>query len=379
MANNHIHIHKSLLPVSWLYGIVVSVRNRLFDLGILKSRRFDLPVISIGNLAVGGTGKTPHVEYLIRLLKEDYGIAVLSRGYKRRTHGFVIATLTSTASDIGDEPMQVKSKFPSVTVAVDEDRCDGIEKLTSGQNARQVEVVLLDDAFQHRYVKPGLSILLIEYDRLEGDKMLPAGRLREPMSGIQRADVVVVTKCPETLTTDDMEAAGASLHLRSSQKLFFSTTEYQELEPLFCGDNLSLDSLSAESHVLLLTGIANPTPLLREIQRRTRQVTHLSFGDHHTFSSSDISAINTAYAALPPSAIVITTEKDAMRLSQQSGLSQEVRHHAYQLPIKVRFLHEAETFDQIIKDYVRETTKDRHPAQRADGRADEGKIHRTST
>ncbi len=182
MANNHIHIHKSLLPVSWLYGIVVSVRNRLFDLGILKSRRFDLPVISIGNLAVGGTGKTPHVEYLIRLLKEDYGIAVLSRGYKRRTHGFVIATLTSTASDIGDEPMQVKSKFPSVTVAVDEDRCDGIEKLTSGQNARQVEVVLLDDAFQHRYVKPGLSILLIEYDRLEGDKMLPAGRLREPMS-----------------------------------------------------------------------------------------------------------------------------------------------------------------------------------------------------
>ena len=363
-----ITIHRSLLPVSWLYGMVVGVRNHLFDWGILKSRSFDLPVISIGNLAVGGTGKTPHVEYLLRLLKDDYGIAVLSRGYKRRTRGFKLATASSTASDIGDEPLQVKSKFPSVTVAVDEDRCDGIERLISGSYVRGVEVILLDDAYQHRYVKPGLSLVLVEYDRLSGDKMLPAGRLREPMSGMRRADIVVVTKCPDNLGVEDMQEASRLLPLSPGQTLYFSRTTYQSLEPLFCGDDLPLNDIGPDCHVLLLTGIANPIPLLREIQRYTPHVKHLSYGDHHHFTDADLAEINAAYATLPHPAIVITTEKDAARLSRINGLCTQVRHNLYQLPIKVCFLDHGEEFDQAIRSYVENNAPKRRATKKIEKR-----------
>ena len=344
--------HKWLLPVSWLYGLGVGARNLLFDRGVLHSRSYDLPVISVGNLAVGGTGKTPHVEYLIRLLNGQYRIAVLSRGYKRRTHGYVLADDNSTATDIGDEPMQIKSKFGDITVAVDANRCEGLERLMTDPATADTQVVLLDDAFQHRYVKPGLSILLIEFERLVGDCLLPAGRLREPMASRQRADIIVVTKCPEGLSDADFLLAERQLEPKAHQRLYFSAMVYQQLEPVFGGENRQLNDLSPDSPVLLVTGIANPRPLCKELCRHTNVVRHLTYADHHAFSTADISAINEMYALLP-GAMVVTTEKDATRLSAATGLSDEVRRNLFQLPIHVGFLNGGgDDFDHQIMEYI---------------------------
>ena len=195
-----IKINEWLTPLSWLYGMAVRLRNWLFDVGIKRSKTFSLPVISVGNITVGGSGKTPHVEYLIRLLHDKMKIAVLSRGYKRKSSGYVLATEETTMPEIGDEPFQMHQKFPDIYVAVDAKRVRGIERLQSDEETKDVDVVLLDDAFQHRYVKPGINILLVDYHRLIiYDKMLPAGRLREPLSGKNRADIVIVTKCPKDL------------------------------------------------------------------------------------------------------------------------------------------------------------------------------------
>ena len=195
-----IKIRESLLPISWLYGIGVSIRNFLFNIGILKSRSFDIPIISVGNITVGGTGKTPHVEYLIRLLKDNFNIAVLSRGYKRKSKEFILADDDTEMSMIGDEPYQMKQKFPNITVAVDKDRCHGIEQICGNNSTKNTDVILLDDAYQHRYVKAGINILLVDYHRmLSSDKLLPAGRLRESEDGKSRADMVIITKCPSDL------------------------------------------------------------------------------------------------------------------------------------------------------------------------------------
>ena len=345
--------HRWLLPVSWLYRLGVETRNLLFDRGVLHSRSFDLPVVSVGNLAVGGTGKTPHVEYLIRLLGDHCRVAVLSRGYKRRTHGFVLAGDGSTADDIGDEPMQIKSKFGDIHVAVDANRCEGIERLIADPATADTDVVLLDDAFQHRYVKPGLSILLIEHERVGGDCLLPAGRLREPMSSLRRADIVVVTKCPGDMTPEEAAAIRRRLRHLQGQPLFFTTMAYGELTLVFGGERQVPCTLTPDSHVLLITGIANPAPLLKETERHTRHVTHLAYGDHHAFTVADIRAINEAFAALPPQALAITTEKDAARLSAVDGLSDKVRDSLCQWPIRVSFLHGgADAFDQLVNDYV---------------------------
>jgi tetraacyldisaccharide 4'-kinase len=340
--------YKWLLPAGWIYGFVVSVRNRLYDFGIMKSRSFPIPVISVGNVAVGGTGKTPHVEYILELLRTSHYPAVLSRGYKRRSKGFVLASKSSTAADIGDEPLQIKTKFPDVLVAVDADRCHGIDLLMVHRTSRHTDVIVLDDAFQHRRVRPGLNIVLVEYGRTRGDHMLPAGRLREPMSGLDRADMVVVTKCPPTLTQADIEATAAHIRLRRGQPLYFSTMEYQQLEPLFCGDERTLESIS-QYHVLLVTGIAQPTPLLNELKRHTPHVKHLSFGDHHEFSAGDIRRICADFEALPQPRMVVTTEKDAARLTHTAGLTQEVRQNLFLLPIRVRILNNARhAFDNDI-------------------------------
>ena len=195
-----IKINEWLLPLSWLYGIGVRVRNWLFDCGVLKSRSFDIPVIAVGNITVGGSGKTPHVEYLVDLLRHSFKTAVLSRGYKRESNGYVVAKKKTTMPEIGDEPFQIHSKYKDIYVAVDSNRCRGIDHLTHDASTRDVEVVLLDDAFQHRYVKPGINILLVDYHRLIiYDRLLPAGRLREPRKGTARADIVIITKCPTDL------------------------------------------------------------------------------------------------------------------------------------------------------------------------------------
>ena len=364
-----ISIDKKLLPLSWLYGIGVGFRNLLFEMGILKSRSYKTPVISVGNITVGGTGKTPHVEYLIRLLKDKAKVAVLSRGYKRKTSGFVLAGEDATARTIGDEPYQMKTKFTDITVAVDKKRTRGIENLTNGDYVKDIDVILLDDAFQHRYVKPGINILLVDYHRLViYDTLLPAGRLREPVKSKDRADIVIVTKCPKDLKPMEFRVITKAMNLYPYQKLFFSTHTFESLRPVF-GDRQSEKPLStlADRHVLLLTGIASPEQMLTDLKAYTQAVTPLAFGDHHNFRKKDVERINEAFSALPSPKLIVTTEKDETRLTQVDGLSDEVKQSLYALPIKVQILlDQEETFNQTIISYVRKNSRNSILAQGKD-------------
>lgn len=361
MEGDHIKNRNWLLPLSWLYGFGVWVRNMLFDLGLKKSKSYDLPVINVGNITVGGTGKTPHTEYLIKLLKSNYNVAVLSRGYKRKSHGFVLADEQTTMRQIGDEPYQMKQKFPEIRVAVDKKRCHGIEQLTKPAITPPVDVVILDDAYQHRYVTPGVNILLMDYHRLVYfDKLLPAGRLREPKSGMKRADIVIVTKCPLYITPMDKRGIERSLDLENWQNIFFSTFKYGSLYPLF--DNHSPQKVvqieelkSYKDGVLLVSGIASPKQLEYDLQKITT-FESCRFADHHQFSKKDIKMIESKYKG----GIIITTEKDASRLKDIgcNAFSDEVAKAIYVLPIEVEFMADtAEQFDSIIKSYVKKNSR----------------------
>ena len=358
VEGDFIKINEWLLPLSWLYGLGVKFRNMLFEIGILHSESFDVPVISVGNITVGGTGKTPHVEYLIELLKDKTKVAVLSRGYKRRTRGFVIADDNATAKTIGDEPLQMKRKYgDDITVAVDRKRCHGIRQLISDEDG--IDVILLDDAFQHRYVKPGVNILLVDYHRLIiYDKLLPAGRLREPLSGKNRADIVIVTKCPHDLKPMEFRVITKAMNLYPFQRLFFTCLEYRNITPVFGSGEQSLDSIGKDCHILLLTGIASPQQMIEDLSPRCPHITPLTFGDHHTFTSSDVARINNEFAALPHPKMIITTEKDATRLIAVEGLSEEVRGAMFALPVKIRFmLGQEESFNEKIIGYVRKNSR----------------------
>ena len=368
-----ISINKKLLPLSWLYGWGVGFRNLLFEMGILKSRPYSTPVISVGNITVGGTGKTPHVEYLIRLLKDRAKVAVLSRGYKRKTSGFVLAGDDATVRTIGDEPYQMKTKFPDITVAVDKKRTRGIEKLTSGDYVKDIDVILLDDAFQHRYVKPGINILLVDYHRLIiYDKLLPAGRLREPVVSKNRADIVIVTKCPKDLRPMEFRVITKAMSLYPYQQLFFSTHEFETLRPVFpTAPNAEITQTLSESladkNVLLLTGIASPEQMLIDLKNYAKEVTPLAFSDHHDFKKKDVDRINEAFNALPSPKLIVTTEKDETRLKQVEGLSDEVKSLLYVLPIKIEILLDQEnTFNQSIINYVRKNSRNSILAQKPD-------------
>lgn len=249
MEGDFIKINEWLLPLSWLYGIGVGIRNSLFDLGILKSRSFDVPVISVGNITVGGSGKTPHVEYLIELLRKHAKVAVLSRGYKRKSKGYVLSAPDTIMQDIGDEPYQMHKKYNDIYVAVDKDRCHGIERLTTDDETKDTDVILLDDAYQHRYVKPGINILLVDYHRLIiYDKLLPAGRLREPKEGKTRADIVIVTKCPKDLKPMSFRVLSRALNLFPYQQLYFTRLDYSDMRLLFGTKTLSLSDITPQEH-----------------------------------------------------------------------------------------------------------------------------------
>lgn len=349
-----------MLPLSWIYGTITAVRNRLFDWGVLKSESFPIPVIGVGNITVGGTGKTPHVEYLIRqLLAKNYKVAVLSRGYKRKSKGYVLATTESQMQDIGDEPWQVKQKFPEVYVAVDSNRRRGITRLMNDAETKDVEVILLDDAYQHRYVKPGMNILLIDYHRMiTDDAILPAGRLRESARGRERAQEVIVTKCPAVMTPMDYRVVQQSLGLRPYQGLYFSTFKYGDLQGLFNGKTRPLSSIEAEEHILLLTGIASPEQMMIDMRRYTRHITPLSFPDHHFFTEQNAQQIEDALKQLSPPRFIITTEKDASRLRQCPGLSEIVKQSLYVLPIEVEIMrNEQYKFNEKIIGYVRKDSR----------------------
>jgi tetraacyldisaccharide 4'-kinase len=362
MVGDFIKINEWLTPLSWMYGLGVNARNQLFELGILKSRSFKTPVISVGNITVGGAGKTPHVEYLIELLRSSCKVAVLSRGYKRKTRGFLLADEHTQVRDIGDEPFQMKTKFPDIQVAVDANRCHGIDMLTNNNgeesNVPTPDVILLDDAFQHRYVKPGVNILLVDYHRLIiYDKLLPAGRLREPQEGKGRADIVIITKCPAELKPIDYRVIKNAMGLFPYQALFFTTIDYGNLQPLFGNGEKEKESMK-DQNVLLLTGIASPKLMEEDLTAMGARITPLSYPDHHRFSKKDFRRINEAFDAMPSPKMIVTTEKDAVRLQHAEGLSDEVRQHIYQLPIRVKFmLEQAEEFNKKITGYVRKNSR----------------------
>ncbi|MBR4297117.1 MAG: tetraacyldisaccharide 4'-kinase [Bacteroidaceae bacterium] len=338
-----------------MYHLITSLRNFLFDKGWgLKQQSFDVPLISVGNLAVGGTGKTPHTEYLVKLLQQaNKEVAVLSRGYGRVTKGFRLASDSATASEIGDEPLQIKQKFPTCTVAVCEKRVVGMEHLIEerqkvGKTSRDW-VVVLDDAFQHRYIKPGLSILLTDYARpYYADRVLPWGRLRESANGAQRADVIIVTKCPKHLSPTEAERIRTKLAPLPTQQVFFTCFDYGNPYAAEDGKMAELPQTA-----LVLTGIAKPQPLYAYLEAHGVEIRPLAFADHHNFTQADAERINTAFATLPVGSKVITTEKDAVRLRQLDTLNEAVRNALLVQPIEVKFLlGKAEDFNSYIYNYV---------------------------
>jgi len=341
-----------LLPFSWLYGIVVIIRNWCYNVGIFKSQSFAIPVISVGNLDVGGAGKSPMTEYLVRLLKDHYKVATLSRGYGRKTRGFLIADANNSASEIGDEPAQFKHQFPEVTVAVCEKRVKGIEQLQQGH-----DVVILDDAYQHRAVKPGLSILLFDFNRIDEPQfLLPAGKLREPFGGRKRADMIVITKCPPQLDAAERERVETRIKPFSQQKLFFSCISYLPLEDM--QGNQSTVQISHDTTVFLITGIASTAPLVDELQKRAGQVIHHKYPDHHPYTLKNIAKLADEFNACKTlKKLLVTTQKDAQRLSEHALHDAIEQLNILVLPIRTGFLEGGGSqFDQMIENYVREHT-----------------------
>lgn len=330
-----------LFPFAILYALVTSIRNWCFNVGIFKSTSFHIPVIAVGNLSVGGTGKSPQIEYLIRLLKDNYKVAVLSRGYKRKTNGFIQLNTSHNVEDVGDEPLQFYRKFTNeINVAVDADRTNGIQQLLRSENPP--EIVLLDDAFQHRKVKAKVYILLTKYSDLYiNDFILPVGNLRECRKGAKRANVVIVTKCPINLTTEEQKDIQKKLNLKKYQKTFFTSIEYNT--KLKGAENIHVKNLK-DKHIVLVTGIANPTPLLNYLTKEKIKFVHLKYADHHYFSTDDIDKINSVFNAIPSEGkLILTTEKDYIRLVSKIDKLMYIE-------IKTFFLgNSSEKFDAEIK------------------------------
>jgi tetraacyldisaccharide 4'-kinase len=340
-----------------VYLLLIQLRNSLFDWNILKSKQFNFPVISVGNLKVGGVGKTPHIEYLIRLLQNDFKIATLSRGYKRKTKGFILATKKSDIDSIGDEPLQYSTKFDKITVAVDEKRVKGIQKLKELQP--NINVVLLDDAFQHRWVKPSLNILITDVTNLYiNDFVLPSGRLREMASGSKRADIIIVSKTDKNLTLEKQNKIHQLLKPKKYQKLYFSYVDYGVTTPFTTISKSIINTITANSSVLLLTGIANPIPLFEHLKASYQSVKQLNFKDHHNFNISDIETIKNALNNIDGNnKIIITTEKDIMRLSLPKILNIIQDIPIFYIPIEIKFHGDnKQDFDNQIIEHVKSNT-----------------------
>ena len=354
-----IEIRRSLLPLSWLYGMGVGLRNALFDRNILKQHTFDIPVICVGNLTVGGTGKTPHVEYLIRLLSPKFKVAVLSRGYKRKTKGFIIVDADAKVHDVGDEPLQIKQKFPHVLVVVDKNRKAAIEKIMSIEKEERPDVILLDDGFQHRYVKPSLSILLVDSNRpVFEDKLLPAGLLRESIHGKSRASIVLVTKCHPDMQPIDFRIYTNGLNLFAFQDLYFTSIDYGVIKPVFPElqqERFALNDLR-KKHVFLVAGIASPKPLVDKLEHKTYNLYTSFFPDHHFFTEEDILSVKELMDSVEADdKIILTTEKDAVRFRGLTSLNDELKKQMYYIPIRVKFVEESdkELFNEKIYEHVR--------------------------
>lgn len=331
-----------LTPMSWLYGAGVALRNKFFDWGILKEVSFGVPVVGVGNITVGGTGKTPHVEYILECLRYKRNIAVLSRGYKRKTKGFILASAKSTPESIGDEPLQIYEKFGgTVIVAVCESRVKGINLLL--KEFPNLDLIVLDDSFQHRYIKPKVNIMLMDYSRpIYSDRLLPLGRMRESKHSLDRADMVICTKCPPDVTPINMRIVSKHLKLMPYQKLYFSSFVYGGLIPVFQDENAHLhliENLNAEDKVLLLTGVANPRPFVNHFRQYPFKKRVLHFPDHHDFSKNDLAEIQTKFnESKGVRKLIITTEKDAVRLQYNPYFPHELKPYVFYIPIGVKML-----------------------------------------
>lgn len=347
-----------LLPLAFIYGLIIRVRNKLFDWKLISSEFFTVPVISVGNLTVGGTGKTPHVEYITRLLSKEYKVATLSRGYGRETSGFKIACDEDQARTIGDEPMQFYNKFPGISVAVDSNRRRGIKNILKLKP--ETDVVILDDAFQHRFVKPGLSILLSDYHKLFfHDYLLPVGTLREHRKGSRRADLIIITKTPEVLSPFERRRIIEGIKPLNNQKVLFSYIRYRELKSLWKPD----EPFSLSNHygmILLVAGIANAYPLEFRLRDHCNELITMRFDDHHKYTRTDLERIKQNYSDLyTRNKLLVTTEKDAMRMLEPSLRDLAAQLPIYYIPIQIDFHgNDKHTFDQTIKDYVKENKRE---------------------
>jgi len=340
-------LRKIAFPFSILYGLITSIRNFLYDNGVLKSTEFKTPTIVVGNLSVGGTGKTPQIEYLIRLLQNDYKIAVLSRGYKRKSKGFVIACENSTVETIGDEPFQFHKKFPNIIVCVDANRTNGIQQLEKLNTPP--EIILLDDAFQHRKVKGGYNVLLSSFNNLYVDDfMLPTGNLREYRSGAKRAQAIIVTKCPNNLLETEQEQIIKKLKSKVNQSVFFTTISYDT--ELKGADKIDVRDLK-NSEIVLVTGIANPNPLTEYLSSQQIKFNHIKYPDHYNFKVKDIESIQETYNLIQSkNKIILTTEKDFVRIFDRLK-------NAHYISIKTTFINRENDFNSSINNYVEQSSR----------------------
>ena len=338
-----------LFPLSILYWIIIWIRNKLYDKKILSSVSFNFPIICVGNLSVGGTGKTPMVEYLVRLLKDEYKVATMSRGYKRKTKGFAIANENTTAIDIGDEPMQFYKKFPEITVSVAEERLVSIPQLL--HDKPDTRVIILDDAFQHRQVKAGLNILLTEYrDLFTRDFVLPAGNLRDLKSSYKRADIIIVTKCKSHLTEEEKNKIIAEIKPLAHQKIYFTKIEYGSPYHLF---NKEEKFLSPDTNILLVCGIANPKPIKEVLNTYAATYDMMRYRDHHIFSIDDLKEIKEQFEQMETeNKIILTTEKDGVRLVKFENELKDLPIYVFPIRHKILF-GEEDQFHTIVADYVR--------------------------
>ncbi len=348
-----------LYPLSVIYGLVVYIRNMLYDTKIFKSTEFEIPVISIGNITVGGTGKTPHTEYLVELLKKHVAVVTLSRGYKRKTKGFFRVQETSNVQNVGDEPLQIKQKFPEVTVAVDESRVHGIQQLMRDDNP---DVILLDDAFQHRKVTPGINILLIDYNRpIEEDHLLPLGRLRERIHQRHRANIIIYTKCPDEITPITRRIIMKNVNLLPYQSLYFTTMIYAEPEAVFPDLVQTKPELTNTTKAIMLSGIANPAQFRGYLHSNVNLLDEIVFSDHHNFTKKDYTQIENIFQKhKSENTYLLTTEKDAVRLRFSTELSDELKAKLFYIPVKIHFLDsEGKSFNKKIVGYVKDNRSNR--------------------
>jgi len=344
-------ISRALLPAAALYRGITGLRGMLFDHGILKETSYPIPVISVGNLAVGGTGKTPMVQYVVQLLHDRYRVAVLSRGYGRTSKGYIIASSGIREEDIGDEPFQIHRRYPDIAVAVSERRRTGMERLLEEYSP---QVIILDDAYQHRWVKPSLNVLLTDCSRLfTDDRLMPAGRLRESARGAERADVIVVTKCPDNMTDEEFRTTRGRL-AAYGKPVFFTSLSYGPVRQF----RLNCPAAPEEgARVVMLTGIANPAPMQRYLSGRGFKVTPLCFPDHHRFKESDIRKIEDLLKKSGEGSVIVTTEKDAARL-ENVRLSDELASRIVVLPVDTVFRYSGSDFDDIVTRHIESFRKD---------------------